>query len=149
MVKHFNLTIVLLSVIFLASCEKENEMTLEEYLVSEGIQAEKTADGIYYIIEKQGNREKPSSGSMVTVHYEGFLINGTMFDSSIDRGKPITISLFNVIEGWRKGIPLFGKGGKGKLFIPPSLGYGNNVKEGSKIPKNSILIFDIELLDFQ
>jgi len=149
MVKQFTPLVVLLSFASLLSCSKEDSITLEEYLVEKGIDAQKTPDGIYYVIEREGEKEKPNIGSKVTVHYQGFLTDGTMFDSSFERGQPITIRLWNVIRGWQKGIPLFGKGGKGKLYIPPSLGYGDQVREGSAIPKNAILIFDIELIDFE
>lgn len=141
---------VLLGCMLLFSCSKEESgITIEEYLVSKGIDAEKSPEGFYYIIEKEGEQLRPNLGSNVTVHYNGYLTDGTMFESSYENGKPISVSLWNVIEGWQKGIPLFGIGGKGRLFIPPSLGYGDKVKKGSSVPKNAILIFDIELVDFK
>ncbi len=144
------LTIIslLLSITLFSSCAKKNvQETIQEYLDNNNLQAESTAEGLFYIIEEPGNDEHPTVSSNVTIDYKGTLTNGNQFDSSYDRGEPLVISLRNVISGWQIGIPLFGKGGKGKLIIPPSLGYGSN-GQGS-IPGNSVLIFDIELHDFE
>jgi FKBP-type peptidyl-prolyl cis-trans isomerase len=81
------------------------------------------------------------------VHYLGTLINGKKFDSSYDRGEASEFPLSDVIKGWQIGIPLFGRGGKGKLIVPPFLGYGSRAV--GNIPANSILIFDIDLQDFK
>nr|MBA3682346.1 FKBP-type peptidyl-prolyl cis-trans isomerase [Bacteroidota bacterium] len=88
---------------------------------------------------------QPKSSSNVTVNYKGSLRDGTVFDQSGAAG--ISIGLNSVIEGWKEGIPLFKKGGKGVLLIPSALGYGD--KATGKIPANSVLIFDIELLNVQ
>ena len=139
--------LLLLSFSF-TSCEKSIKEGIEEYLADNNLQAESTADGLYYIIDIPGTDEKPTLDNTITIHYRGTLTDGTQFDSSYDRGKPSEFDLGGgLIKGWKLGIPLFGKGGKGKLIIPPSLGYGS-VQNGS-IPANSILIFDIELIDFK
>ena len=82
----------------------------------------------------------------VTVHYHGTLLDGTVFDSSVERGEPISFSLGQVIPGWQEGIPYLKKGGKGKLIIPSHLAYGG--RRAGKIPPFSVLVFEVELIDF-
>ena len=101
--------------------------------------------GLYYEIIKPGSEPKPKATDTVIVHYEGQLIDGTVFDSSIKRGEPATFALDKVIPGWTEGLQLIGKGGKAKLYIPSDLAYGN--KTMRDIPPGSTLIFDIELID--
>jgi FKBP-type peptidyl-prolyl cis-trans isomerase FkpA len=88
----------------------------------------------------------PGICSYVTVNYKGTLTNGTVFDST-KTNNPASFTLISLIEGWKQGIPLIKKGGKIRLFLPPTLGYGASAVGG--IPGNSILIFDIELLSVQ
>ncbi len=109
--------------------------------------AKKTDSGLQYIILKEGSGQSPESGQNVAVHYSGFLLDGTKFDSSYDRGEPIVfpIGQGRVIPGWDEGISLLKVGGKAKLIIPPSLGYGNRAI--GPIPANSTLIFDVELVE--
>jgi len=83
----------------------------------------------------------------VTVHYRGTLTDGSVFDSSYDRGEPATFPLMQVVPGWRQGIPLMPVGSQYKLYIPPDLGYGPAAKPG--IPANSVLIFEVELLGIE
>jgi FKBP-type peptidyl-prolyl cis-trans isomerase len=128
---------------------EEQQVEIEDYLKEKGWFADATMlpSGIWYIIDEEGTgTEYPTSLSTVTVHYEGRLLDGTKFDSSYDRATPFTSSLQNVIGGWQIGIPLFKKGGKGKLFIPSKYGYG--AAGSGTIPGNSVLFFDIELIDF-
>lgn len=104
-----------------------------------------TPSGLQYLVIKQGTGKKPSATSKVTVHYEGRLIDGTVFDSSIDRGEPINFQLNQVIAGWTEGLQLMQEGAKYRLFIPAKLGYGET-GAGKTIGPNSTLIFDVELI---
>jgi FKBP-type peptidyl-prolyl cis-trans isomerase len=120
---------------------------IETYIVEKGIEgAEKTESGLYIVTENAGSDEKPTVDHFLTLNYEGYLLDGTPFDGT--GGEPTTFSfpLAQTIGGWQEGIPHFGKGGKGKLIIPPYLGYGN--RESGAIPANSVLVFDIEIIDF-
>ena len=106
-----------------------------------------TESGLMYFIVDQGEGDFATDGNVVTVHYSGFLKDGTKFDSSVERDEPFTFVIGNkqVIAGWDEGIRLLKKGGKARFVIPPSLGYGDIT--AGKIPPSSTLIFDIELLD--
>lgn len=119
---------------------------IEEYLDENNLTAESTASGLHYIIEEPGTGGHPSLGNNdeVTVHYKGYLLDGSVFDQT--NGSPISFGLQQVIVGWQEGIPLFQKGGKGQLFIPSGLGYGANPPPG--IPSRAVLVFDVELVDF-
>jgi hypothetical protein len=105
-----------------------------------------TPSGLKYIDQVVGTGESPSPGKIVTVHYTGTLENGTKFDSSVDRGQPFEfpIGVGRVIKGWDEGVMTMKVGGKRRLIIPPALGYG--ARDLGKIPPNSTLIFDVELL---
>jgi FKBP-type peptidyl-prolyl cis-trans isomerase len=119
-----------------------------EYLESNNLEAESTTSGIYYIIEEPGEgTAHPSKSSNITAHYEGRLLDGTVFDSSIKRGEPLNFSLGRVIPGWQEAIPLLKKGGKGTFIIPSGMAYGPR-GAGGVIKPNSVLVFDVELLDF-
>ncbi len=130
-----------------ARLEPELEV-IRQHLRSQGIAFEETSDGVIYTIEKAGTGDKPKTGEKVLVHYTGKLLDGTKFDSSLDRGQPfpIIINESQVIRGWHIGIPLFAKGGKGTIYIPPTLGYGAQ-GAGDVIPGNTPLQFDIEIVD--
>jgi FKBP-type peptidyl-prolyl cis-trans isomerase len=119
---------------------------IENYLISNELTSFVTTEGIHIVFENEGSEEKPTVNSTVTVDYRGTLLNGDIFDSSYERGTPSTFSLQNVIEGWKIGIPYFGRGGKGKLIIPYRYAYGIN--GSNNIPPFSALIFDIEVYDF-
>lgn len=125
----------------LVSCSKDPEDEIQDYLDKNKLVAQKTDEGLYYIIEIPGNDTKPKVNSDIRVKYKGTLVDGTVFDENED----FEVNLSNVIAGWRRGMVLFGEGGKGKLLIPPSLGYGD--QEVGSIPANSVLIFDVELLE--
>lgn len=116
---------------------------LEDFIKNE--KASKTESGLAYKIIEPGKGEKPKDDSTVEVHYHGTLTNGTVFDSSRDRGKPVTFPLNRVIKGWREGLQLIAPGGKIKLVIPSDLAYGD---QGAppKIPGGSTLVFDVELI---
>ena len=123
---------------------------LTEYLAKNKIEVQPTASGLYYVRTQEGNGEKPECGQMVQVHYTGRLLDGTLFDSSIERGEPITIPIGvgQVIPGWDEGIMMMSKGEKGVLYIPYYLAYGDR-QAGDKITPFSNLVFDVELIDFQ
>ncbi|MBI5323796.1 MAG: FKBP-type peptidyl-prolyl cis-trans isomerase [Ignavibacteriae bacterium] len=106
-----------------------------------------TPSGLQYQDMKVGTGTEAKSGSKVSVHYVGTLTDGTKFDSSVDRGKPFEFNLGagEVIKGWDEGVAGMKVGGKRKLTIPPDLGYGSRAI--GKIPSNSTLIFDVELLN--
>lgn len=106
-----------------------------------------TASGLQYEVIKEGTGPKPKATDTVKVHYTGTLTNGTKFDSSVDRGEPIEFPLSGVIPGWTEGVQLMSVGSKYKLYIPPELGYGPGGQ--GPIPPNSVLVFDVELLDIK
>lgn len=117
------------------------------YFVEKGItNFQKTASGLYYVIDEQGTPIE--NGQIIKVHYEGTLLNGKKFDSSFDRNAPIEfpIGVGRVIKGWDEGISLIGKGGKGTLYIPSHLGYGER-GAGGDIPPNATLVFRVEVLN--
>ncbi|HXS35976.1 MAG TPA: FKBP-type peptidyl-prolyl cis-trans isomerase [Flavipsychrobacter sp.] len=101
--------------------------------------------GLQYEIITEGTGEKPSAMSKVTCHYEGKLIDGTIFDSSVKRGQPASFPLNMVIKGWTEGLQLMSVGSKWRFFIPSQLGYGDR-QVGAHIGPNSTLIFEVELL---
>lgn len=103
-----------------------------------------TASGLQYEVIKAGTGSAPTAEDQVQVHYEGKMLDGTVFDSSIARGQPITFPLAGVIAGWTEGLQLMKEGGKSRLFIPAKLAYGET--GASTIPPNSVLVFEVELL---
>lgn len=105
-----------------------------------------TKSGLQYQVLKQGTGAKPKATSTVKVHYEGRLLDGTVFDSSIARQQPVSFPLSQVIQGWTEGLQLMNKGSQFRLFIPSQLAYGE-IGSGDAIEPNSTLIFDIELLE--
>jgi FKBP-type peptidyl-prolyl cis-trans isomerase FkpA len=148
MTKYLVLVLCLLSFSFCAKKKarkqkEKDEATIQQYISDHGLNATATGDGLYYVISTQGTGVNPSIGSVVTVSYTGVLTDGSIFDKSNAAG--VSFQLNSVIQGWQEGIPYFKKGGKGKLLIPSALGYGTQGTTG--IPPNSVLIFDINLLD--
>jgi FKBP-type peptidyl-prolyl cis-trans isomerase FklB len=101
--------------------------------------------GLQYEVLVQGDGPKPTANNSVTCHYHGTLINGTVFDSSVQRGRPATFPLNAVIKGWTEGVPLMNVGSKYRFYIPPHLAYGER-QVSAQIGANSTLIFDVELL---
>jgi FKBP-type peptidyl-prolyl cis-trans isomerase len=123
-----------------------DDKLLKEYIKTKNLKTAKTASGIYYVIDKKGNGKHATAADKVKVHYKGYKLDGSTFDSSYDRGQPIEFPLSGVIKGWTEGIPLFEEGGKGTLLIPSSLAYGQNAPPGSTIKANEVLLFDVELI---
>lgn len=121
---------------------KEGEEFLVQNAKKDGIVT--TKSGLQYLVLQAGKGKKPSAKSEVKVHYEGRLINGTVFDSSIDRGEPLTFPLDQVIPGWTEGVQFMQEGAKYRFFIPAKLAYGET--GAGNIPPSSALIFDVELL---
>lgn len=118
---------------------------LAENMTKEGVKT--TASGLQYQILTPAEGPKPKATDSVTVHYQGFLLDGKKFDSSIDRGEPITFPLNQVIPGWTEGVQLMSVGSKYKFFVPYNLGYGEQgTPNGGPIPGYSTLIFEVELL---
>tara|TARA_R110000868_G_scaffold375859_1_gene640547 strand:- start:992 stop:1462 length:471 start_codon:yes stop_codon:yes gene_type:complete len=128
----------------------ENAVIGQEFLtknkLNEGVL--QTASGLQYqvLVKGEGNVH-PSASSTVKVHYHGLLLDGTVFDSSVERGKPISFPLNQVIKGWTEGVQLMVVGDKFKFFIPAELAYGNSA--AGNITPGSLLIFEVELLEIQ
>jgi len=117
--------------------------------VIDGLPVQETESGLKLIIVEQGTGPKPQVGSTVVVHYSGYLIDGTLFDSSVQRGEPFSFRLGqgSVISGWEQGFALLTKGSKARLILPSTLGYGS--RSMGPIPANSTLIFDVQLIDIK
>jgi len=124
--------------------KKENEDFLAKNKSEKGVNV--TPSGLQYVVLSEGSGEKPSKSDKVKVHYHGTLIDGTVFDSSVDRGEPTEFGVGQVIKGWTEGLQLMNKGSKYRFFIPQELAYGAQ-QRGPKIKPFSALIFDVELLD--
>ena len=146
------LIILSLFIILFAGCKKDSEKQAEaddkiiqDYLADNSLSATKHESGMYYIIDVEGNGYSPSSNSIIEIKYKGYLTNGTVFDET-DGNSSATMNLSGLISGWRIGVPMLKKGGEGTFFIPSALGYGSNAT--GNIPENSVLIFEIELIDF-
>jgi FKBP-type peptidyl-prolyl cis-trans isomerase FkpA len=121
----------------------KNQQFLADNAKQEGVQT--TASGLQYKVLREGTGPKPGEYAEVEVHYEGRLIDGKVFDSSYQRGEPISFLLGQVISGWREGVQLMPVGSKYQFYIPAELGYGKSGMPGV-IPPNATLVFDVELL---
>lgn len=151
--------VLLLAGLTISGCKKEDDglppaeqlakdiMIIEDYLRDNNLQAQKTASGLHYIITEEGPGEHPTADNTVTVKYTGYYPDGTIFDRT-SPASAATFPLSVVIQGWTEGIPLLKSGGgKGILLIPSALGYGP--RDYQRIPANSVLIFEVTLLDFE
>jgi len=120
----------------------------EKYLAENAKKADVVTlpSGLQYQVLKEGNGKKPSAKDTVKCHYEGFLIDGTVFDSSVQRGEPAVFPLQQVIAGWTEGLQLMQEGAKYRFFIPYRLAYGEG-GAGNSIPPFAALIFDVELIE--
>lgn len=151
--KKLSLLVVILLVTF-AGCKKDkvDQGAIDNKLILAYIQvhyptAKPTGSGLYYVVDTLGGATRPIYTSTVYVKYRGYLLDGTQFDSSYEGSEqPAQFTIGGVVPGFGEGLKLFGKGGKGKLIIPSTLGYGVTAMPG--IPANSVIIFDIELVNF-
>ena len=123
--------------------KEEGEKFLAENAKKEGVKV--TASGLQYKVIKEGTGRKPKATDQVRCHYEGTLIDGTVFDSSYRRGEPAVFPLNGVIAGWTEGVQLMSEGAKYRFYIPFNLAYGAN-GAGASIPPYAALIFDVELI---
>lgn len=139
------------------SVSYEEQMAIDEplildYLADNNYSVQKTDEGVYYHHWLEGTGTQPTIDNEVTVHYQGSLLDGTVFDCSYGScggsGNPISFSLSGVIQGWQIGIPLMKEGGRTLLVIPSRLAYGT-AGAGGSIPADAILAFEVELLDVQ
>lgn len=144
---------MVLTGLLFAGCKKDqleiDRNKIEDYIAAKGLSAQSTDDGIYYVYDSVGSGLRPEISNSVVADYEGFLLDDTKFDSSLDRGQPSTFPLSAVIRGWQLGIPLFQEGGAGTLIIPSELGYGSNPPSGSVIGKDEVLVFHVHLIEVQ
>ena len=126
---------------------KGNKAAGEKYLADNAAKdnVHVTPSGLQYMVIEEGNGKKPTASDTVVCHYEGTLIDGKMFDSSIKRGEPASFALNQVIAGWTEGLQLMQEGAKYRFFIPYHLGYGER-GAGPSIPPFSALVFDVELI---
>lgn len=124
--------------------KEEGEKYLAENAEKEGVVT--LPSGLQYQVLSEGNGKTPKATDQVKCHYEGMLINGKMFDSSVQRGEPATFPLNQVIAGWTEGLQLMKEGAKYRFFIPYTLGYGER-GAGANIPPFATLIFDVELIE--
>ncbi len=127
-----------------AEAKASSEAFLDENANRAGVQT--TESGLQYEIIQEGTGKKPSADNQVKVHYEGTLVDGTLFDSSIKRGEPVTFGVTQVIPGWVEGLQLMSEGAKYKFYIPSDLGYGAQ-GAGEMIPPHSALVFEVELIE--
>ena len=126
-----------------AKAREAGEKFLAENKIKEGVKV--TPSGLQYVVVKEGEGAMPTAEDEVTVHYTGKLLDGTVFDSSVNRGEPATFPLNRVIPGWTEGVQLMKEGAKYTFFIPSDLAYGAQGVPNA-IPPHSTLIFDVELI---
>jgi FKBP-type peptidyl-prolyl cis-trans isomerase FkpA len=124
--------------------EPTTDEEITQYLTEKGWTGVRHESGLYVVTDTAGSAEHPALTDSVTIFYQGYLLDGTQFDGTMET--PATFLLSDLIEGWQIGIPMFGKGGKGKLLIPSDLAYGD--MDNGQIPGGSTLMFEIELVDF-
>ncbi|MBE0639458.1 MAG: FKBP-type peptidyl-prolyl cis-trans isomerase [Bacteroidales bacterium] len=128
--------------------QADEDIKIQEYLTANNINSAPTESGMYYIEQVKGTGAAPEVGDKVKVHYTGTLLDGTKFDSSVDRGQPFefTLGVGQVIKGWDEGIAMMNIGSKGKFVLPSRMAYGER-GAGRDIPPYAPLVFEVELLD--
>jgi len=145
------LFLALLSVLLVTSCAKrkekkqaeEDDKLIQEYIAEHNLTAIKSESGLYYVIDVPGTGPSCDANSDVRVSYTGYFLNDDVFEQSSAQG--ISFNLKNVIKGWTEGIPYFKEGGSGTLLIPSALAYGTT--GSGSIPKNTVVLFDVSLLE--
>ncbi|WP_340680253.1 FKBP-type peptidyl-prolyl cis-trans isomerase [Paraglaciecola sp.] len=148
--------IIALAIFYFVRSSTNKKLAIENVAIGKAFLAKnklneavlQTASGLQYqVLAKGEGSVQPSASSTVKVHYHGLLLDGTIFDSSVERGKPISFPLNQVIKGWTEGVQLMVVGDKFKFFIPAELGYGSS--SAGNITPGSLLIFEVELLEIQ
>lgn len=142
-IAHFESELVAAGIPF-GTVAEQNQAQILAYLEENNLQATRHSSGLYYQIDEPGSGGFPDANATVRVNYRGFLLDGTVFDQS--GNDPSSFSLSGLIEGWQIGIPLLQRGGSGTFYLPADLGYGASGTAG--IPANSVIVFEIELVDF-
>lgn len=150
MVTRLSLLLFFLSGMFLATCSNEDDcidssISFDDFIAGDSSSVEMGEQGLRYIIQEPGTANRPTLDNAVTVNYTGYTTDRDTFDRT--NGEPRTFPLRGLIRGWQQGIPLIGAGGRIRLFVPSSIGYGSSGAGG--ICPNTDLIFDIELVDFE
>lgn len=141
---------VLLTLGFLAACNKEDQAEIDralivQYVADNNLNATEHSSGIFYVIETPGSGGSPTVDDRVTVRYKGYYLDGVVFDQT-DGPATVKFRLGDLIEGWKIAIPLLQKGGKGLFIIPSALAYGSNPPFG--VRADAVMAFEIELVDF-
>ncbi len=148
--------VVALAIFFFTKNSNDKKLAVENTAIANDFLAKnkslenivETASGLQYqVLEKGEGTEHPSASSKVTVHYHGTLLDGSVFESTVESGKPISFGLHQVISGWTEGVQLMVVGDKFKFFIPANLAYGNTTS--GKIKAGSLIMFEITLLEIQ
>ncbi len=130
---------------------QKNRELGDKYLAENGARPEvqTTDSGLQYEVITTGDGAKPTASDRVRVHYTGTTIDGTVFDSSVERGQPAVFAVGGVISGWTEALQMMSVGSKWKIAVPPDLGYGKNIRPGSKFGPDAVLLFDVELLGIE
>ncbi|MCG8327318.1 MAG: FKBP-type peptidyl-prolyl cis-trans isomerase [Chitinophagales bacterium] len=134
-----------------ATLADQEQNTIVNYAIDNLIPLERTNSGLFYRILQEGEGEQLEWGDYVSAHYKGYYMDSKVFDSSYKRDKPMNFYIGNMVPGWNEGLQLIKPGGKMQLFVPSALGYGEkglgNEEDGYLVPPNSILVFDLEVLE--
>lgn len=144
-------TIIIVLTVMMSACRKDDPKYIAErdrkrileYLEKHDLEYIEHSSGVFIVVDNEGSGGHPSENSTVRMNYEGYLLDGTVFDSRTNA----YMNLGNTVQGFRIGVQQFQRGGKGTILIPSALGYGQYPPHGV-IPRNAVLIFDIEVIDF-
>ena len=148
--------LLLASALFLGACSGDDDAAtgvpideqIDTFIADNNLtDVQRTSSGLVYVILEPGGPERPTVADDITINYRAYLTDGRTFDET--SGTPRTFPLGNLIRAWQEAIPLIGRGGEILILAPPSIAYGQNPPRGTGITSNSVLVFDIELVDFQ